>query len=341
MADTLTRSTDYYQRVAELSTVPFWHLGEFDEPVVPERSHVWHWQEVVSQLLASRDLVDDDAAALQRRALLLRNPGLVGPGFGATNTLVAAYQMLLPGESAPVHSHSFSALRFGAEGSDARMVVDGESLPLCPGDLLLTPGWRWHGHLHPAGDEPAVWFDGLDVPFVMALRAGFHRSAPPDLARSGPREATGASPTLCGLGPAGERSDGHSPVRRYPWDEAYPALRRLMARADDGHGATLEYRNPLTGGPALATIACALQGLAGGARTRPTRETASSVYFVARGRGTMTCGGQRHDFGANDVIAVPAWTWTQLEAGDDELVVFRMSDRPLHDAFGLYRAETG
>ena len=39
---------------------------------------------------------------------------------------------------------------------------------------------------------------------------------------------------------------------------------------------SLEYRSPLTGGPALATLGCLLEGLPIGARTRPRRETASS-----------------------------------------------------------------
>ena len=41
----------------------------------------------------------------------------------------------------------------------------------------------------------------------------------------------------------------------------------------------------------------------------------------------------------NDVAAIPAWTWHQLTTTGHELVVFRMTDRPIHDAFGLYRAE--
>jgi gentisate 1,2-dioxygenase len=90
----------------------------------------------------------------------------------------------------------------------------------------------------------------------------------------------------------------------------------------------------------LATIGCSLQGLPPGARTPAVRETASSVCFVARGGGTLTAAGQRHAFRTNDVIAIPAWTWHQLSAADDELVLFRMSDRPVHDAFGLYRVET-
>ena len=102
---------------------------------------------------------------------------------------------------------------------------------------------------------------------------------------------------------------------------------------------SLEYRNPLTGGPALATLGCLLEGLPGGTRTRPRRETASSVIVVARGTGTLTCGGQTWPLSPNDVAAIPAWTWHQLTASDRDLVLFRLTDRPIHDAFGLFQAE--
>ena len=137
--------------------------------------------------------------------------------------------------------------------------------------------------------------------------------------------------------PAGQRADRHSPLRRYPWDEAYPALQRLLAMSDGD--AVLEYRNPVTGGPALATIACSLRGVAAGTRTPRRRETASSVRFVARGTGTLVIDGRPYDVGPNDVIAVPAWRWHEIRAGREELVLFEISDRPVHDAFGLYRAE--
>ena len=102
MTDTLNRAPnqEYYDRVAALSTVPFWRLAEMHEPSGPERPHVWRWDEVVPELLRSQHLDDESTGELQRRALLLRNPGLTPPAFGATPTLVAAYQMLLPGESA-------------------------------------------------------------------------------------------------------------------------------------------------------------------------------------------------------------------------------------------------
>jgi hypothetical protein len=36
----------YYQRLADLSTLPFWQRTEITEPTGPERGHVWHWQDV-------------------------------------------------------------------------------------------------------------------------------------------------------------------------------------------------------------------------------------------------------------------------------------------------------
>ncbi len=343
MSQTLTSAdvSRYYQRLAELSTLPLWQLPEITEPAGPERGHVWHWHDIYPELARSRDILDDAAAALQRRALILRNPGLTPPAVGATATLLAAYQMLVPGDTAPVHAHSASALRFGLAGRGARMIIDGDRVPMEPGDLILTPGWTWHGHVHPGGDEPVVWMDGLDVPFVRGLRAGFRRDDPYAGDPLPTRDTAGTAASPATLAPAGDRAGRHSPVRRYPWQEAYPALQRLMARAPEHSPVTsLEYRNPVTGGPALATLGCLLEGLPAGARTRPSRETASSVLVVARGTGTLICGGQSFDLLPSDVAAIPAWTWHQLTVGDHELVVFRVTDRPIHDAFGLFRAET-
>jgi gentisate 1,2-dioxygenase len=329
----------YYQRLAELSTLPFWQREEFTEPAGPERGHVWHWEDVYPELARSRQFAAD-AADLQRRALILCNPGLTAPAAGATPTITAAYQMLFPGESAPVHAHSISAIRFGLAGSGARMIIDGDQVPMEPGDLILTPGWSWHGHVHPGGDEPVVWMDGLDVPFVLGLRAGFFRDDPYQDDPLPVRDVTGTAAGTVALRPAGTRHGLHSPVRRYPWDQAYPALRRLMARSPGRSTLTsLEYRNPLTGGPALATLGCLLEGLPAGARTRPRRETASSVIVVARGTGTLSCDGQTFALLPNDVAAIPAWTWHQLTASDGELVLLRLTDRPIHDAFGLFQAD--
>src|SRR5262245_29240666 len=41
-----------------------------------------------------------------------------------------------------------------------------------PGDLVRTPPWTWHDHGH-GSDEPVVWMDGLDLPFVRDMDANF------------------------------------------------------------------------------------------------------------------------------------------------------------------------
>jgi gentisate 1,2-dioxygenase len=87
-------------------------------------------------------------------------------------------------------------------------------------------------------------------------------------------------------------------------------------------------------------VSCLLEGLPAGTRSRPSRETASSVLVVARGTGTLVCGRKSFELLPRDVAAIPAWTWHQITAGDHDLVLFRVTDRPVHEAFGLYRGET-
>jgi gentisate 1,2-dioxygenase len=87
-------------------------------------------------------------------------------------------------------------------------------------------------------------------------------------------------------------------------------------------------------------MSCSLLGLAAGGCTPPTRETASSVYYVAQGSALLHCDGARRELRTHDVVALPSWTWHQLGSAGGEVVLFRMSDRPIQDAFGLYRCET-
>lgn len=41
-----------------------------------------------------------------------------------------------------------------------------------PGDMILTPRWKWHDHGH-EGDEPMIWLDGLDLPLYHCLPTHF------------------------------------------------------------------------------------------------------------------------------------------------------------------------
>ena len=36
------------------------------------------------------------------------------------------------------------------------MIIDGVRVPMKPGDLILTSGWAWHGHVHPGGAPDAA-----------------------------------------------------------------------------------------------------------------------------------------------------------------------------------------
>jgi len=90
---------------------------------------------------------------------------------------VRGLQLILPGEIAPSHRHSQSALRFIVEGSGAYTAVDGERTTMVPGDFIITPSWTFHDHGNP-GNEPVVWMDGLDIRIVELFAAQFHEVYP-------------------------------------------------------------------------------------------------------------------------------------------------------------------
>ena len=65
----------------------------------------------------------------------------------------------MPGEVAPAHRHTPSALRFIMDGDGtAYTAVNGEKVYMRPGDMVLTPSMQWHDHGH-EGEEPIVWLD--------------------------------------------------------------------------------------------------------------------------------------------------------------------------------------
>ena len=209
----------YYQRLAELSTLPFWQREEFTEPSGPERGHVWHWHDVYPELARSRDIVDE-AAALQRRALILRNPGLTPPAAGATLTIAAAYQMLFPGESAPVHAHSMSALRFGLAGSGARMVIDGDRV-------------RWNPETSSSPPDGAG--TATSIPAATGLSCGWTASTSPSWQGCGPVSSamTHTPATRCPSGTPREPPSGPPPWFRPTTGRA------TIARSAGTHGTRL------------------------------------------------------------------------------------------------------
>jgi gentisate 1,2-dioxygenase len=254
----------------------------------------------------------------ERRVLRLSNPNLSGV---ASNTLVANIQIVMPGEIARAHRHSGAALRFIIEGRGGYTVVNGERVPMYPGDLVLTPNWSWHDHANDT-DAPMIWLDGLDTPLVRMLEAGFYEEFPQERQE---------------IGVAVNASQWH-----YPVAEMRAALQRLGADTGDaGEGIILEYTNRVTGGPVMPTIACHMQLLRPGDKTRACRRVCRTNYHVVEGAGYSMVGDQRLDWEEKDVFTVPTWTFCEhVNSRDRPAFLFGFSDAPVMKALSLYREET-
>src|SRR4029453_9339689 len=158
---------EFYAQLQAQHVTPAWLSGGVSvEPRSTAVPAVWAGRGLPPQAMRAAELVGTEQA--ERRVLRLHNPGL--PGASASNTLVANIQIVMPGEIARAHRHSPAALRLIIEGAGGYTVVNGNRLPMAPGDLVLTPKWTWHDHANES-DAPMIWLDGLDSPLVRILEA--------------------------------------------------------------------------------------------------------------------------------------------------------------------------
>src|SRR2546427_11602176 len=278
----------------------------------------------------------------ERRALQLFNPGLEGR-WATTNTMIAAVQLLLPGEVARAHRHTPTAIRFIMEGAGAYTAVDGERVYMEPGDLILRPGWAWHAP-GTETDKPVVWMDGLDVPLVQALNAMFFQMYDvPQVPLSKPTNAWVQLPGHVSLNPTWVKERPQSSaLLLYAWESTWRSLDALRAVEGDEHdGVALEYTHPQTARSLLPTMACWIQMLRPGQRTKAHRHTGSAVYYVVRGDGETIIAGRRFTWGRGDIIVLPSWALHEHAnvSTRDAAVLFSIQDRPVLDALGLYREE--
>jgi len=188
-----------------------------------------------------------------------------------------------------------------------------------PGDLVVTPNWTWHDHANDT-DAPMIWLDGLDTPLVRMLEAGFYEEHPRE------RQEFGAPVNA---------SEWH-----YPMTEMRAAL-QLLAAGGTADEIVLEYINRRTGGPVMPTIACHMQLLRPGEKTKSRRRVCRTNYHVVEGAGYSVVGDQRLDWEDKDVFTVPTWTFCEhVNSGDRPAFLFSFSDAPVMKAVGLYREET-
>jgi gentisate 1,2-dioxygenase len=336
-----------YADFAAHGLVPLWTQIDDLMPTTPTPaavSHVWRWSDLYPLAARAGDLVPVGRGG-ERRAIAVANPGLNGRPY-ATPTLWAAIQYLGPHETAPEHRHAQNAFRFVIEGEGVWTVVDGDPVAMRRGDLLLTPGWAFHGHQN-ITDTPMAWLDGLDIPLNYQLDAGFFEFGPEDLSDvSTPQRSRGerlwAHPGLRPLSGLAQRPN--SPLPAYRWEHTDAALTAQLELAAEGHTggtvrpghAAVRFTNPTTAGDALATIRIEMHRLAAGTRTPIQRTVGSSVWQVFSGSGTVHLGEKAVRIDTGDLIAVPSWQPFALHA-DQELNLFTFSDAPVYEALHLAR----
>jgi gentisate 1,2-dioxygenase len=302
-----------YEEAARLNVTPGWIRRE--KPVLthePTGKFVpahWRYEDVKPALDDASRLVDVKLA--ERRNLILCNPAIKSH-VATAETLVCAYQTILPGEAAPSHRHSPHALRVIIDAKGAFSVVDGEQTPMETGDVVLTPGWSWHGHGH-HGDAPAYWFDGLDVPLVQLLGPMFFEEHP-----------AGDEPVA--------KVVQESPFR-FTAASIAKGLDKAKAEADGFHGPRIKLD-----APTMPTMELHMERLPAGTKTRRQRSTANRVFCATEGSGETSAGSDTFRWKRGDTIVVPSWTKYEHRA-DADAVLFEMSDEPLMRFAKFFRFE--
>ena len=341
--DPASARQEFYRRMDRDNLAPLWevlHALVLPQPQSPCKPGYWNYKAIRPYIMEAGRAISAKEAV--RRVLILENPGLRGQSC-ITRSLYCGLQLILPGEIAPSHRHTQSALRFIVEGAGAYTAVNGERTTMHPGDFIITPAWTWHDHGNP-GTEPVVWMDGLDIPILALFDAQFAENYTADVQPVTRNEGSSFASygnNLAPLDPVAPFGKA-SPIFSYPYARSRETLAALAKNGapDSCHGWKMQFINPLSGAPAMPTIGAFIQLLPKGFRSSPYRSTDSTVYSVAEGTGKVKIANEEFAFQPRDTFVVPSWHAASLEAGD-ECVLFSYSDRPAQLALGLWREHRG
>jgi gentisate 1,2-dioxygenase len=306
----ITSTEELYQAFSELHAEGGWHRkfpALWPEPVKNFEPTLWRYRDIKPVLEAAGRLVSAEHA--ERRNLTLCNP-LEGNRYATVRTLVAAYQMIKPGETAKSHRHTPNALRLILEGKGTYTVVDGQRIEMRPGDVLLTPSWAWHSH-ESVGQQDCYWMDFLDVPLVHLLEPMFFERHPDGL--------------------EDQVVDVQQSPAAFRWEDTCSALERAEHQVSPEADRMVEL-----GSPALDSIALSMQKLFQGSSSSMLQTTANSIFAVVRGEGETVIDGKSHCWSFGDTIAVPGWRSYQHHAKSDA-VLLRVTDSALMEKFGWLR----
>jgi gentisate 1,2-dioxygenase len=332
----------FYDKIAPANLAPLWeqlHSLVTPAPVPRCLPAIWRYRDVRPHLMQSGSLITAQEAT--RRVLMLMNPGLGGQA-SITGSLFAGLQLILPGEVAPAHRHTQSALRFVIEGHGAYTAVDGERTLMEPGDFVITPSWTWHDHGNDTR-EPMVWLDGLDIQIVNLLSASFAEGYPDNIQPISRPEGDSFARYGNNLLPVNWKPEVKtSPVFNYPYVRTREALEALDKNGspDPYHGHKLRYVNPASGEFAMPTIATFVQLLPAGFASLPYRATDGTVFVAVEGEGETRIGGTVLAWEEHDIFVVPSWAIHTHHAKTGS-VLFSFSDRAVQEKLGLWREARG
>ncbi|MDP6173082.1 MAG: cupin domain-containing protein [Rhodospirillales bacterium] len=302
----------FYEKVAHMNVVCAWtHSDTRGSPDPSSNFKAAHWKytECRAALTQAAKLISAEDAG--RRVLNFRNPA-PDHRLGATNTLLHAYQLILPGETAPAHRHTAHALRVILDAKDIYSVVEGEKTLMETGDVVLTPGGMWHSHEH-NGDEVACWIDGLDMPLVMALQLQTWEPHPDRYEKV--EKVAIQSPFRFAANDIAKRLDG---ANEDP-DGYYG--KRVRLEADT-----------------MPTLGVYVMRLDGGTTTRPYRTNANVSFCVMGGSGTSIIGDEKIDWRHGDIFVAPTWNRIEHRPAEDSQIL-SMTDEPLLRFAKYYRFE--
>ncbi len=335
---------DFHKRLGAKNVGALWVARrgvDLTKPAATARPAHWAYEDLRPDIVEAGAMVTAEDAF--RRVLALENPAWPGE-MRVTNALYAGIQLVRPGETAPCHRHSQTALRFVLEGAGAYTTVDGERAPLNPGDFVVTPNWTWHDHIN-EGAEDVTWLDVLDIPiagFFDTVFREFHNDFSQSITKP-----DGYSPARYGANMAPQTSDHRqgragaaSPVFRYDFIETRAALVRLAEGQDAHpvHGHKLHYIDPTDGGAATPTMDAAMRLLPKGFKGADYRATDGFVYCAIEGAGRAIIEDQVFEFAERDVFVVPGWHRHQIESASGAFL-FSVSDRAAQQKLGLWREE--
>ncbi|MGV6477386.1 cupin domain-containing protein [Azotobacter vinelandii] len=330
---------DYYGKLVANNTLPLWPslraVLPYGKPVRRTQPVIWRYADIRPDLLRAGELTPIEKA--ERRVLVLCNPGLGLENMQATASIYIGLQLIQPGETAPNHKHSPSAVRFVVEGEGGFTVVNGEKLPMEKGDLILTPPGLWHEHGH-EGKGPVVWLDALDLPVIYGIEASYCIEGGSQVIDKAVGHCT-ARYRQGGLLPYASLDRRTSyPLLRFPWKEVRESLQQLAAVCAKGELVQLAYVNPETGTECLPTLGFSAIMLRPGEEITLPRRSASAVVHVVEGEGHALVDDAQHRFGEADTLAIPTHADFTLSNASNSApaYLFMVDDAPLHRKLGIY-----